>query len=82
MLGVYVHSGSIVHQIAFAPFAEVCKNDTVRLLNGKDQYEGTLELCIAGVWGTVCDDLWDDADATVVCRQLGFSDKGQSKLQT
>ena len=34
---------------------------------------GRLEIYINGQWGTVCDDSFNLIDATVACKELGFS---------
>ena len=50
-----------------------CQDGEVRLMNGSSvsSYEGRVEICFSGVWGTICSDGWDSREATVVCRQLG-----------
>ena len=56
----------------------LCTTDgEVRLVNGatNDQgqtYQGRVEICLDGEWGTICDDQYDVNDAKTICRQLGL----------
>ena len=54
-----------------------CKEGSVRLSGGMTNNEGQVEVCPSGQRGVVCDDGWDNRDAMVICRQLGFSEIGE-----
>ena len=44
----------------------------VRLADGGGPRQGRVEVYLGGRWGTVCDDFFNQPEATVVCRQLGM----------
>ncbi|CAG2242006.1 unnamed protein product [Mytilus edulis] len=54
------------HKLAIEMFFMSSKGD-IRLISRR------LEIFHNGTWGTICDDYFDDIDAQVACRQLGYN---------
>ena len=54
----------------------LCVEGSVRLADGVIEKEGRVEVCVNGVWGSVCDEGWDSTDSHMICIQLGHPDEG------
>lgn len=65
------------HQRDAGVTCTTCNNGDVRLVNSNDHLSGQVQICGGHQWNTICDDTFDDDDAGVVCRQLGFSQFGE-----
>ena len=61
----------------------MCDDGDVRLMNGTTatSSSGRVEVCFNNSYGSVCGVRWDEADATVVCRQLGLQISSKLMLQ-
>ena len=61
----------------FLSLAGQCDEWDVRLEDGETETVGRLGLCLNGIWGSVAaGGAWGNAEAAVVCRQLGYLDTG------
>ena len=77
MLGssVNVWCKSLLREIHFSliKIHADCAVGELRLIGGANSTHGRVEVCLNRVWGTVCDDTFGPADATVVCGYLGYA---------
>lgn len=55
-----------------------CASGNFQLVGGSASSEGRVEICLGGNWSTICGypSTWDNEQAAVMCRQLGFRSSG------
>ena len=57
------------------------KSGDIRLVGGRNPWEGRVQVFSSGVWGNVCGRYAFGDEAATVCRQLGYSPHGNFIMQ-
>ena len=52
-----------------------CKDRDLRVVDGENVRQGRVEICYNQAWGTICDRVYGDVAAGILCQELGFRRK-------
>ncbi|XP_053388861.1 neurotrypsin-like [Mercenaria mercenaria] len=63
------------HSCANNQIVEINCRTNIRLKEGPHNQSGRVEVYFENRWGTLCDELFDDNAASVICRMLGYNPK-------
>ena len=81
-LGTYLLHALLTLPYLYASYIRTaCSEGNIRLGNytsgidddGSFYQQGRVEVCMDGVYGAICDIGWDDLDAEVICRSMGYN---------
>ena len=54
-------------------FLDNCTEGEIRLVDGLNEFQGIVEVCILSTWSTISDEYIGGAESTTICRQLGYT---------
>jgi len=73
----------ILYSFVFSPPGESChSNGELRLAGGPAPNEGWVEICLQGIWGTICHLSGDSEETAIICAQLGFQSESKTLLES
>ena len=67
-----LHEVVMLYCILHVSATAQCSDGAVRLVGGRIEQEGRVEVCLKGVWGSVCRSQFTMTDVNVMCNYLGY----------
>ena len=64
--------------VSCIPDTTQCSDGAVRLVGGRIEQEGRVEVCLKGIWGSVCRSQFSDIELYIMCSYLGYHGNSES----